>query len=272
MTMNTDYSTILCDFAGHAPEEFAIIVDGASLNDATALLGGLPIEPCSAVLAHLSPTTLDSILGDLYERVLECIEKGPLEYAKGILSRLPKHKRRELVGKLPIAPRRRRLRRFINYPTHSVGTLASSNLIIIADEMDTVSALEQIKRSSSGRPVLLETKDGRYAGVMSARKVIEGSTNDEFKIFADYVKPLLAESPVLEIVDAEQWRKNTIVPVVDHENRILGVVDRIAVINACRNSTPQVERLQDMMGSVLGMYLKMLAVLLSSVFRKESST
>lgn len=269
--MSTDQSTLLSDFAGKAPKDFAFIINRASLSESSSLLNDLPIDSCSAVLAQLSPTTLDSIVVEIFDKFVECIEKGPLENARAILARLPQSKRRELLATLPATPRRRSLQRFMNYPTHSVGTLATSELIIVPQNIDTESALTLIRHSTPGNPVLLESTGGQYVGVMNARRVVEGGPNEEFEKFSEYVKPLPAESPVSEILDAEQWRNNTILPVVDHENRILGVVDREAVINASGNTKPQAEKVQDLLETVLRLYLNVLAALLGTFTGKGNS-
>ncbi|MDA1370561.1 MAG: hypothetical protein O2971_07350 [Proteobacteria bacterium] len=265
-------SKLLQGFARKAPEDFAHAVDSAPAGEVAEILGGLPVEARATVVAHLSPGCIDTLKMEHPLYISECIANGGLEDAKAILVRLARSSRLDLVNAMPANARRRALLRFMNYPDHSIGNFVTSEVIIVPQDSQTDTVLALIRKSRPGCPVLLQSSKGTYAGIMDARRVIEGNSHESIENFADEVKPLQAEMPILEAVNVDQWNTHTLLPVVDFENHILGVVDREDIVAHVSHHAPQVERARDALQSVLYLYLKVMSSMMQSLFSKGEST
>lgn len=269
--MTTESSKMLLDFATKAPESFAATLDKASLSDIIAILNTFPSAPRAAVLANLSAELIDALYLDQSFEFLPCIEKGALEDAKTILIRLSRSKRLKQVDMLSAGVRRRTLKRFLNYPEHSLGSYVSNDVIIVTENASLASVLATIKKNRPACPVIIQTTAGYYAGILDARRVLEGDSKANIGEFANPVKALQAETSIQEAVDADQWLNNILLPVVDHESHVLGVVSRERILNRMAHFSPPVERVQHTLESMIGTYFKVMSGLMQSLLNSKSS-
>ena len=224
MTINKE--SLVFDFAQRDPTNFAASLTQSSEEEINTVLNQLPNDVAASIIAKLPPQKAENILREDSSTLLKWIEEGSLEDAKEILIRLPTTRRKALVKKLPNTSHRLSLQRFLNYPRYSLGRYVSDQILTVSVEMATEDVINLIKMSPPGLPVVVTDKNSQYLGLLDARKVLEGNTDESIQKFINSVRPLTAESSIIDVMEVEQWRKCPQLAVVDHDGHVLGVVDQ----------------------------------------------
>lgn len=269
--MTTKRTGLVLDFARKDPSNFAAALEQSSEAEITEILQQLPNAVAASVLARLSPRKAESLLLERSPAQLEWIADSSLEDAKAILVRLPKIRRKSLVKKLPNNSHRMQLQRFLNYPKHSLGRYVSNQIITVPLDMSAGDVIELIKSSTSGLPVVVTDASSHYVGLLDARQVIEGSSEVPIRKCIDKVSPLLAESSLVDAMEVEQWRSNSILAVIDHEGHVLGVISRDSLLRSL-DISPEITKPINSVLTVFQLYIRVLVKLSETLFRIRHSS
>lgn len=269
--MKNKQKGLVLDFARKDPANFAAALEHSTVDEVADILQQLPHGVAASVLARLPAQKAEALLSESDAVQLKWIAEGSLEDAKAILIRLPKNRRKSLARKLPNAARRLHLQRFLNYPKHSLGRYISNQTINVPLEMPTRDVIALIKSSPSGLPVVVTDAQSHYVGLLDARRVIEGSDDVPISKFIDRVSPLLAESSLVDAMEVEQWRRNSILAVVDHEEHLLGVISREKLLNSL-DLSPEAAKPINSVLTVFQLYIRVLAKLSETLLRVRRSS
>ena len=224
--METRNSPLICDFAAKDPVNFARSLSQSSAPEIDTILRQLPPSAAAGIVSKLPSNLAAQLLLAENEEPLKWIQQGPLEDVKAMLVLLPLSKRKSLVRKLPDRALRQRLLRFFSYPRHSLGRSASSQFLSVPVDIATSEVIDQIKAAKPGLPVVAVDADARYVGLLDARKVLEGNAQISIRNFVDTVRPLTAESSLVDAAELELWRKYSVLAVIDHVGQVLGVISQ----------------------------------------------
>lgn len=269
--MTTKQTGLVLDFARRDPTNFAAALEQSTVVEIAKILERLPNALAASVVARLSPQKAESLLLESSAVQLEWIADSTLEDAKAILVRLPKSRRKSLVKQLPSKSHRVYLQRFLNYPKHSLGRYVSNQIITVALDMSTGDVIDLIKSSSSGLPVVVTDAQSHYVGLLDARQVIEGTSDVPIHKYIDRVSPLLAELSLVDAVEVQQWRRNSILAVIDHEEHVLGVISRDSLLSSL-DISPEIPKPINSVLTVFQLYIRVLVKLSETLFRIRNSS
>jgi len=269
--MTTKHTGLILDFARRDPTNFAAALEQSSEIEIAEILERLPNAVAASVVARLSPQKAESLLLENSAVHSEWIAESTLEDAKTILARLPKTRRKSLVKRLPNKSHRMHLQRFLNYPKHSLGRYVSNQIISVPLDMSTGDVIELIKSSPSGLSVVVTDSESHYIGLLDARQVIEGNADVPLRKCIDRVRPLLAESSLVDAMEVEQWRKNSILAVIDHEEHVLGVISRDSLLNSL-DISPEISKPINSVLTVFQLFIRVLVKLSETLFRIRHSS
>ncbi|MEX0965388.1 MAG: CBS domain-containing protein [Pseudohongiellaceae bacterium] len=267
--MTNKSSALILDFASKDPTGFAAAIEKFDASAIRDTLRQLPSALAASIIARLSASKIQQLMAETDASCLDWLAKGSLEDVKVILVRLPEGRRKATIRKLPSGPRKVTLLRFLNYPKHSLGRYVSNEVILVPTSMPTEEVLNLIRSSKPGLPVVVVKKDGKYAGILDARRVLEGKPNTSIDKFIDTVSPLRAEAALIDTMEVDQWHSHSILAAVDHEGHVLGVISRENLLQSLEIS-PDIRKPLDSALSVFQLYIKVLSRLVDSVFQIRS--
>jgi Mg/Co/Ni transporter MgtE len=267
--MTSKPNAFLLDFARKDPVNFAGSIEDFSQDEIAEVLQQLPSKNAASVIARLSAKNIRLLMAEMDATRLSWLAEGSLEDVKVILVRLPEGRRKSIVRKLSAGIHKTTLLRFLSYPKHSLGRYVSNEVILVPATMRTDEVLNLIKTSRPGLPVVVVKKDGKYAGILDARKVLEGKTSNSIDRFIDSVAPLRAEATLIDTMHDAQWQRHSILAAVDHEGHVLGVISRQDLLHSL-DISPDTKKPLDSVLSVFQLYVKVLATLINSVFQIRS--
>ncbi len=269
--MKAKQGGIVLDFARRDPINFAAALEQSTEVEIAEMLQKLPNEIAGSVLARLSPQKAEALLLEKSAIQLEWIADSSLEDAKAILVRMPRLRRKSLVKKLPNNSHRLHLQRFLNYPKHSLGRYVSNKIITVPLKMSAGEVIGLIKASASGLPVVVTDENSQYVGLLDARQVLEGSPDVPIRKCIDSIAPLRAESSLVDALEAEQWRRSSILAVIDHEGHVLGVISREGLLSSL-DASPEISKPINSVLAVFQLYIKVLVKLTETLLRIRHST
>ncbi len=267
--MRSEASALLLDFARKDPIAFAVSIEDFSIEEIEETLQRLPNKLAASVIARLSASNIRQLMSEVDARSLSWLAEGSLEDVKVILVRLPEGRRKSTVRKLADGPQKVTLLRFLSYPKHSLGRYVSNEVILVQASMPTVEVIALIKDSEPGLPVVVVKKNGKYAGILDARRVLEGKPNESIDKFIDTVGPLRAEAALVDTMEVEDWKRHSILAAVDHEDHVLGVISRETLLSNLALA-PSRRKPLDSVLTVFQLYVKVLTSLVNSVFQIRS--
>lgn len=268
----TEHSRLIVDYARRQPHQFAASIAHASHDEISTILEGLPNEIAASAVCSLPVSIIRDLFSDSRRDRSPWLLEGSTSHAMGMLISLPKDQRSQLVNALPAGARRRALQRFLNYPVHSVGTIVSQEFIVASADRSTKDVIGELKREALDRIVIVIDDADHYVGIMDPQRVLAGDSESPVSTFTDRVEPLLAEIPVDEASGLDQWSQHTTLPVVDHQQRVLGTVSRQELLAAAAEMRPPVAPIHEVLAEMSSLYIGVLTQLLSGIVRGPRGT
>lgn len=219
--------------------------------DARAKLGGL-------LDAHTGPELLTTIDAHLAAKVLKA---APVEAAAGVVSTLDAphaaeilrrfdNPRRDSLLDAMVIDRARMLRGVLSWPEDSVAAHMQPDALTVAPTSTVAQAVDQIREHAAGRP---HGSAGAYVYVVGPEGILLGAVRLRALVLTPADRPVeaLMDDPVTvaPLTDVEDAAMTLIdhqldeLPVVDAENRLLGVLtEDDAVQVAEQEATEDAER------------------------------
>lgn len=231
----TDIDRLSLDFAARHPDSFARVLGRGSLSECEQVIASLPAEQKAAIAARLPASQLRPLLDSVQQQAAAWLVDAPFDEALNLLSRMSRERRLALLNQLSDPDRKRQLLRHQQYPAHSVGALIADvplRLVAHSRAQDVVAELRELDTDSKG-PVVVVDADGRYLGVLDRWKLL--LRNPPRGKVQDYCLPVRAfrpETSVASIAGDEEWYTRNWLPVIDHRERVLGVLSREKVLRA----------------------------------------
>ena len=233
--------------------EFADAVEQQEASDAAETLeqiGGaaavevieeMETESAAEALAHMHPSLAVSVLEDLIEEdpsyAGKLIEEMEPDDATDLLQNLSDASRDRLLGTLGKVEAVK-FRRLLEYPEKSAGGMMTTDYLAVRDTMTVREATEAIRRADSG-------EDWLYVFVVDWRGRLQGRATMRAMLLADPSQRVTdicerqvdAVKPGVDRVDvAREFEKYDylVLPVVDEEDRMLGVITVDDVVDTIR--------------------------------------
>ena len=221
------------DFASKNPAAFARVLGRGEPAEIVRILHQLPPSIAASVVSRLTSSRASTVLEIAQESIPAWLAEATYDDALALLGKMPRQNCLALVNSLQSRDRRRKLLQFLKYPTHSVGTLVSDVLVRLPADMQATDALQELRAlpDEEPAPIVVLRADGRYLGVLNLWRLFV--RNPPEGTVGEYVRDVPALLPEVSISSAAVdpiWNRNNWLPVVDHEQRLLGGVTRERVI------------------------------------------
>ena len=230
-----DLDRLSLDFANRHPDSFARVLGRHDFAECEQVISSLPQSSTAAIVARLPADYIRRLLDSGRHQPAEWLAAAPFGEAVNFLSRMARGRRLALVNALPDSKRRRQLLRQQQYPAHSVGALVSDIPVLLAAD-GLVSAVVNDLRAldpETMRPVVVVDADARYLGILNTwRMLLRNPPAGLVRDFILPVTPVRPETPVSMAASNAAWHARNWLPVVDHRERVLGVVSREKVFDS----------------------------------------
>ena len=212
------------------PAELADLVEQASHHEGEEILGAVGGNPEleADVFEELeSHHQLEFIEDRSDEEVADVLARMESDDAADLVAELPAERREEIVRLLPLV-QRRKVRALLGYDPATAGGLMSPEFVCVYAQATPAEALDRVRRSQTSVEALA------WVYVMNSHKRLTGSVALVDLLRAD---PALTLADVAEVpqrvkpdADLEEIARLmtdydlTVVPVVDEQERMLGVI------------------------------------------------
>ena len=214
---------------------------------AVEVIEEMETESAAEALAHMHPTLAVSVLEDLIEEdpsyAGQLIEEMAPDDATDLLQNLTDASRDRLLGTLGKVEAVK-FRRLLEYPKRSAGGMMTTDYLAVRDSMSVREATEAIRRAER------LGEDWLYVFVVDWRGRLQGRATMRALLLADPTQRVIAISEKrVDAIKPEIGREEVarefekydylVLPVVDHEDRMLGVITVDDVVDAIRQESTE---------------------------------
>jgi len=261
----SDSDRLTLAYATRYPEKFAAEIAAAPEAERLDVLLGLTAAAAGRVTARLPAAVFRKICSEQQDQLVTWLNASSFDDAVALLVRLPRTEQRNLVDLITDRSTRRRLRQFLNFPSHSVGALAVELPMRVLAETPLRDLLVELTDLGARRElaIVLTDADGLYAGVLDIWRL--ALTDKVSGTAADCSRRIESIQPEMSVQNARnlrQWHRHAWLPVVDHEQRVLGVVTREQIMGTSETIHSDTEIIRESIGILCLRYFEVLAELL----------
>ncbi|WP_195985745.1 magnesium transporter [Clostridium sp. D33t1_170424_F3] len=208
----------IADFIEQLPQERATVVFRTLPKELAAeVFANLPPEVQQVIVGSITDTELSAIIEDLFvDDAVDMLEELPANVVKRVLKNA-KPDTRQLINQ------------FLNYPENSVGSLMTAEYIDLRKNMTVSDAIKRIRRtgedSESIYTCYVIDESRRLEGVVTVKELLLAQDD---QIIETLMEPDVITAGTME--DQEEAVQRMMkydfisMPVVDHENRLVGIV------------------------------------------------
>jgi Mg/Co/Ni transporter MgtE len=261
----SDLDRLTLTYAREFPEEFATAASAAPRVELLELLQKLPADVAIGVVARLSVSAFRDVCTELKNPLSNWLNSAKFDDSVALLTRLPRREQIALVAAVVDRATRRRLRQFLNFPAHSVGSLAVELPLRIAEQTPLAELLQELREldDRNETPVVVTGSQGQYVGVLDVwRLALVVGEHGRVRDVCRWVNPVLPEVSLASARELVQWNRFDWLPVVDHEQRILGFVRHQQVFGIREMESSEAEIIGDSLVVLGSRYFTVLGRLL----------
>lgn len=236
----SDIDALNADFARKHPDAFANLVVRGEDEEINAVLNRLPPAIAVMVASRLPVSRMSKLLNDHEDAVGSWLADAPVDDAITLLGRIPRERCLALVNSLPDRERRRRFLQYLKYPSHSVGALVTDVPLKFAADIPAEKVLAELREidTDTTGPAVVILSEGHYLGLLDVWKLYAGeAVTGPIRNYLIAAPPLYAETPAASAISDPSWHTYNWLPVIDHEQRVLGGVSRARLFAATKRQT-----------------------------------
>lgn len=212
------------------PAQLADLVEQASHDEGEEILGAVGDDPEleADVFEELEPRHQQEFVEDRSDaEVAEVLSHMESDDAADLVSELPEERRDEIVRLLPLV-QRRRVRALLGYDPATAGGLMSPEFVCVFSQATQGEVLERIRATQTSAEALawiyVMNASQRLVGAVALVDLLRADPSGRIADVADPPQTVTTEAEVEEVARLMMDFDLTVVPVVDADDRILGVV------------------------------------------------
>ena len=224
------------DFFVRHPEEAADHLETSTPSEADEMLSQVAPETCIEAFRRLSPAKALDILAEVaLDRGRQLIRNLDPPQAGALLGGLGTQRCDDLLAGLARAEAKE-LYTLMRHPADSAGRLMDPRMTVFQPDMTVEQALERLRSIRQKRRVLdllIVDRDGRLSGTVPIQEVVLAES--ETTLLSLVTGPPVAVSAFTtreEVVETMERHKLTSIPVVDYDNKPLGVIRLNELVSA----------------------------------------
>ena len=211
------------------PADLAELLDDLPRDDRITLFEALPVEQGAAVLSELKGETLRLILHSASPAKLgPMLDRLPADEVTFLLEHLTQRQRESILARM--SPRdAAEVQRLLRYPPRTAGRLMTEKFATIRPEWTVAETLDHLKRIDpeveTVQSLYALDPNGRLVGYVALRRLFPAPPGPQDRRHDGAAAPDRAADATQEEV-ARLVSKYDVhaIPVVDEENRLLGIV------------------------------------------------
>lgn len=219
------------------PADAARVLEALPTHEASTLF--LAVEPnlAAPVAAAMLPTAAARILSDLPESAAIALAAGTSAPAlAAILRHVAPELRSRLIAALP-APAAVAARMLLGFPEDSVGAWTDTGLVTVPAAASAATALDEVRAApdSTLDQVYVVDAERRLAGCIGIHALLRA---DPRALAGSLARPTTATLSAMMTMTAARasthWDRAQALPVLDRDQRLIGVLRRAALARALR--------------------------------------
>ena len=224
------------DFFERHPEEAADHLETVAPSEAEEMLSQVAPETCIEAFRRLSPAKALDILAEIdLNHGRQLIRNLDPPQAGALLSGLGTQRCDDLLAGLARAEAGA-LHTLMQHPTDSAGRLMDPRITVFQPDMTVEEALERLRSIRQRRRVLdllIVDSDGRLSGTVPIQEVVLAEAETTLLSLVTGVPVAVSAFTTREeIVETMERHKLTSIPVVDYDNKPLGVIRLNELVSA----------------------------------------
>jgi magnesium transporter len=217
------------------PEEASRRLDGLPVREIIRLLDGQPAPQAAGVAERMAPDVASQVVKEMADasaaRLLGALD--PLRAAE-LLARLEENDQNRLLGLMETGTARI-VRSVMSYPEDSAGKLMDRRVMTFRPESTAREVLTRIRVLKRRRihDIVVTDEEGRLLGTVPLQDVAVSPPSEPLSALvhgSPVSVPVMADKE--EVVEMMGSLKLTSLPVVDFENRILGIIRQNTLVAA----------------------------------------
>ena len=217
------------------PAEAARILERLNAPDAAALFERVPARAGAPVLTAMLPSAAARVITALDTRAaLSLLATTGTQATVTILRQISEPQRSELVAGLPTATAMAS-RLLLHYPDDSVGAWVDPDIVVLPPETTVAEALDRVASGNESQVELVFSvdRDQRLMGAISVHELLRISGTAKLASVARKPQTVLtASATVSGIARRRGWQQSPVVPVIDRNEQLIGVLRRSALDRA----------------------------------------
>ena len=226
-------------------------LEALSDSDAAQVLGKMGVESAAEALAEMVRPLAAGVLSDMVSDNIEfagaMLESMAPDDATDLLQELNRIERETLLSELSPVPAQA-LRELLYYDEESAGGMMTTEFLAVREEMTVGEATEAIRRSAideNTQFTFVTDWEGRLRGTLNLRRLLIAGSEESISTICDReVEAIPPELDREEVATEFEKYDFLVLPVVDEDDRLLGVVEVDDVIESIRaESTEDAQRM-----------------------------
>ena len=210
------------------PADVADVLETLEPEDAVVAFRLLPDYEASEVLDEANSLLTAELIEQVDdERLADLLDTLPMDDAAELLEELPDETSDKLL-ELMEPEERREVKQILSYPEDSTGRLMTQDVAVLREQWSVAQAIEYLRALPDAETLHhLYTVDvvGRLTGIVPVRNLVLAQAKTLIgTITMPNIVSVSAETDQEELADLISRYDYTALPVVDAENRLLGVV------------------------------------------------
>jgi len=246
------------EFVQAHPEDAARVLEAQSAAQAAAFLSELPAPLASGILRRMATMAAARCLERMEEDAgVEVVSALGPQPASAILPLLPAERERALMERVPAALALA-IRIIIGYPKDSVGAHMDPWALAVKPDVTVARTLEQVRGFEGDHLdcVFVLGEGDRLDGLVPLLDAVRADPQDQMARLVHPARHRLSALAMLSAVqDDPGWEEFRVLPVVEREERFMGVLSRRVLTKAPREASPvSPDAASDVVASLAGAY------------------
>jgi magnesium transporter len=232
------------------PIEAGQLLESFDTDDIVRLLANTKPATITELLSTMNPAVAADALKGLPDaigmEVLQAFSPGDIA---NLLLRLDKKRRKALLQRLP-SPLAQEVRVFMDYPVNSVGNLMDVRAFALPEDLTVEEAVRQVRTRAPKdlHDIYVIDRDRHLVGMLSVRDLLLLDPDERLQSVMRReilsIHPMEDREQIVELFTAHRFMT---IPVVDLDERLLGVIKNEDIIKA--NQEDATADLQTMVGA-----------------------
>lgn len=237
------------------PEDAARVLEQIEPDSAAALLKVVPVEVALPILRRMSPFTGAHCLRQLNDtELLVLLRKIDTPTGISFIRYFKSDRRTRLLKQLP-AKLTKIYEKLLSYPGETIGAWMNPAPVILTAEMTCEHALEQICGSDEPSIIYIFVigKSQRVIGYLETADLLRSEPDIPLgKLVRPAVYSLQAQAELVTQLEHMGWQEMTILPVLNHSDRLVGTISYSALRRALLTDKTVVQVVQSTEGMFTG--------------------